>query len=189
LVSRQQLHDAAHRTGAVKIPRGAAHDFHAIDGRERNAVPVDPTAERIIQRHAIGEHERAARARTGHAAQRHALRRGIGDARRRAAEQRKTRSGSQRVIECAGRHVAQLGRGQHRGTGRGWQTLGAARGRDHDRIGKIHRSQDDLHGTGARHWHIGRLEPFRADTNARGNHAGIEVTVRIAADGGGPAVG
>src|SRR5688572_19502345 len=44
----QQLDDAAQRARAVKVAGRAAHHFDAIDRRQRDAVPVDPAAERIV---------------------------------------------------------------------------------------------------------------------------------------------
>jgi hypothetical protein len=47
------LDDAAERIGSVEIAGAAAHDFDAIDRGQRHAIPVDPAAERIVERHAI----------------------------------------------------------------------------------------------------------------------------------------
>src|SRR5207253_8284131 len=81
----QELNDAAERVGAVQIAAAAAVDLDAIDGRLRHHVPEDPPSKRIVERHAVGEHERTAWRRPANPAQRHALRRWVRVARGRAA--------------------------------------------------------------------------------------------------------
>jgi hypothetical protein len=71
--------DAAHRVVAVEARAGALHQLDAIDVVERHARPVDPAAERIVERDAVDEHQRPADAARPDAAQRHALRGGCDD--------------------------------------------------------------------------------------------------------------
>ena len=96
---RQQLHDAADRVGAVEVAAAAALDLDAIDRRLRHLAPVDPPAEGVVERQAVGEHQRAALCRAADAAQRHALGGRIRRARGRAAEEREPGNHLQRVVE------------------------------------------------------------------------------------------
>ena len=97
--ARRQLNDAAERAVAVNVARGAADDVDALQRGHRHAVPVDPRAERVVQRDVVGDDERAAGARRRHAAQRHPLRRRVGDGGRRAAEEAEAGNGSQLIVE------------------------------------------------------------------------------------------
>jgi hypothetical protein len=63
-VERQDLDHAAERFRSVQISGRASDDLDSIDRGDRNAVPVDPAAERIIQRPAVGDDKRTARAGT-----------------------------------------------------------------------------------------------------------------------------
>ena len=97
---------AAHAVVAVQARARAVDDLDAIDALERNARPVDPAAERIVERHAVHEHERAADAARPDPAQRHALR---GRMRRQAAaapEQAEGRHLPQHIVGHDGRRLS-----------------------------------------------------------------------------------
>ena len=64
---------ATHCVVAVQARPGAFHQLDAIDVLERHARPVHPATERVVERDAIDEHQRAADAARPDAAQRHAL--------------------------------------------------------------------------------------------------------------------
>ena len=74
---RHDVDDPAHRVVAVQARRGAVDDFDALGIHHRHARPVDPAAERIVERNVVEQHEGAADAARSDAAQRHALRRRI----------------------------------------------------------------------------------------------------------------
>src|SRR5438270_12430226 len=93
-----ELHDAAHRAAAVEVGRTAAYDFDTVDGNAGHASPVNPAAERIVERDAVVEHERARRAAGANAAQRNALRSRIRAAAAGTAEKRKAGHLPQRVV-------------------------------------------------------------------------------------------
>ena len=94
-----QRDDAGERAGAIRTGAGAAHDLRAADVFRRQRRPDHPAAERIVLRHAVERHQRAARARRRDGAQRDALRRRIGGKAAVAAEQRQARHLLQRVVE------------------------------------------------------------------------------------------
>ena len=96
---RQDLNDAADGIRAVQVAAAAAQHLDAIDRDLRQFVPVDPAAERVVQRHAVGEHERPARTGSAEPSKRDALRGRIRHARRRAAKQRESGHQLQRIIE------------------------------------------------------------------------------------------
>ena len=73
-----------------------------IDSRG-HAIPVDPSAERVVERNAIFENKSAARAAGAETAQRYTLSRGIRGAAAGAAEEAEPRDLAQRVIEGEGR--------------------------------------------------------------------------------------
>ena len=179
----QDLNHTAKGASAVQIASRAAHHFHAIHRGGRHAVPIHPAAERVVQCHAVGQHQRAAGTRPGDTAQRDALRRGVGHARRTAPEQGEPWRRPQGIVQRAGGHVVQLGSGDHRSAGRTRQAFSPASGSDHDRVGKVQGSQHDVDRLGPADRHIGRLEPCRCHANRRGECAGVKVASRIAADG------
>ena len=120
---REDLYDAADGIRAVQIAAAPAQNLHAIDRCLRQFVPVDPAAESVVQRHAVGEDERPARTGSAEAAKRDALRSGIRDPGRGAAEQRESRDGLQRVIEGHRTGSKQIGCGEDRHRRR-WVQLG-----------------------------------------------------------------
>ena len=90
--------DAAHRVVAVEARARPVDHLDAIDALERHARPIHPAAERIVERHAVDQHQRAADAARADAAQRDALR---GRMRRQAAgaaEQAERRHLPQHVV-------------------------------------------------------------------------------------------
>jgi hypothetical protein len=95
----QQLNDATERIGAIQIAAAPAIDFNAIDRCLWDFVPEHPSAERVVQRHAVREDERTAGRGATNAAQRDALRGRIRVARRRAAEQSKSRHRLQGIVD------------------------------------------------------------------------------------------
>ena len=97
---REDLDDAANGIGPIQITPTAAENLDTIDRRLWYLVPVHPSGERIVERHAIGEHDRPARARSTESAQRQALCTGIRNTRRAAAIQRKSRHHFQHVVDC-----------------------------------------------------------------------------------------
>ena len=66
--------DAAHRDVAVQTRRRALGDLDAVHAGERHAGPVHPPAERIVERDAVEQDERAALTARADPAQRDALR-------------------------------------------------------------------------------------------------------------------
>ena len=58
--ARNELHHAAQRVAAIKAGRALLRDLHGGYGFYRDAIPVHPAAERIVQRDSILKHERAA---------------------------------------------------------------------------------------------------------------------------------
>src|SRR6185369_10591041 len=98
-VAWQEVDDAAERVRAIEARRAALHDFDARHGLTRHAAPVNPAAERVINRNAIAQDHGAARARRADAAQADALRRRVRRAAARTAEEREARHLSEYVIE------------------------------------------------------------------------------------------
>ena len=97
--ARRQTNDPAERVVAVEIAGRAAHHVDLLEGRRRHAVPRNPAAERIVQRHVVGNDERPARSRRRQAAQRDALGGGIGDRRRRSTEETEAGHQPQLIVE------------------------------------------------------------------------------------------
>src|SRR5256885_911320 len=86
------------RPAAIDRARAAAKTSDAADTRRRHAPPIDPTAERIVQRHAVRENDRAARTACADAAQTDALRGRIRRATASAAEQLEACDLPERVV-------------------------------------------------------------------------------------------
>ena len=61
--------DAAHRVVAVQARARSLDNLDAIHAFERDARPVHPAAERIVEGHAVDQHQRAADAARADAAQ------------------------------------------------------------------------------------------------------------------------
>ena len=125
--------DAAHGVVAVEARRRVFGDFDAVDAHHRHAGPVDPAAERVVERHTVEQHQRAALAARADAAQRHALRRRLRHDAVRSAEETEARYGAQHIVDRHGRRrLDLLGRDDvHAGRRVAEPLLGAARG-DHD---------------------------------------------------------
>ena len=151
----EDLDDAADRVGAVEVAAAAAQHLDAVDRRLRQLVPVDPAAERVVERHAVGEHQRPARTGAAQAAQRDALRRGIRHARRGAAEQREPRHQLERIVERHGRLRREIGcRDDRHGDRRiDARHVGPRRG-DVDRFEKRRRMQSDRQRRTVRRHHL-----------------------------------
>ncbi len=127
---RQHLDDAAERVGAVQIAARPADDLHPLDGSLRHLVPVNPAAEGVVQREAVGEHQRATGAGAREAAQGDALGRRIRNAGRRPSEEAEPGRAPQGIVHRAGAGREQLGGGNHRDAGRRGESVRAARRRD-----------------------------------------------------------
>ena len=96
---RDELHGAAEGAAAVEVRRSAAQHLDPLDRQARQARPVDPAAEGVVERDAVGQHQRAARAARAQSAQRHALRGRVGGAAAGPPEQREAHDLAQRVVE------------------------------------------------------------------------------------------
>ena len=142
-VERQHLDHAAERVRAIEIAGGAANDLDAVNGRERNTIPVDPAAERIVEGPAVGDDEGAAGPGAGDSTQRHALGRRIRDARRRASKQAEAGRVTQRVVDGTGGRCEKFCGRHDRRAGRRVDAHGAARCGDRHRFGQRTRIQDD----------------------------------------------
>ena len=79
--------DAADGAGAVEIAGAAAHQFDAVDGELGLLLPVNPSADGVVEGHIVFGDQRAAGGGGTEAAQADALRGGIGHQRTGAAEQ------------------------------------------------------------------------------------------------------
>lgn len=97
--SRDDLHDAAQGAAPVEVRRPAPQDLEPLDRGARDARPVHPAAEGVVERQAVGEHEGAARPARPEAAQRHALRGRVGGAAAGAPEEREADDLAQRVVD------------------------------------------------------------------------------------------
>ncbi len=132
-MAHEKLNDSGHGVAAVKIGSAATHDFDGRDGGAWNAVPVDPTAEGIDERDAIGEDEGATGGAAAEAAQRDALRRWIGGAASGAAEKRKAGNLAEDIVSAdGGSGVEVFARQQDRADGSFGEAQVGARGRDYD---------------------------------------------------------
>src|SRR5436190_9664787 len=96
---RKQADCAAHCTISEEAGGGATRDLYAIHFFRRDASPVDPSAERIVDRDSVPQDQRTARATRSEPPQRHTLRGRVRYYARRPPEQREARYGSQPVIE------------------------------------------------------------------------------------------
>ena len=97
---------AAHAVVAVQARTRAVDHLDAIDALERNARPVDPSAERIVEGHAVHEHERAADTARPDPAKRHALRGGMRRQAAAAPEQAEGRHLPEHVVGHHGRRLS-----------------------------------------------------------------------------------
>src|SRR6185437_1787849 len=99
---------AAHRAIAEQAGRCAAIDFDAAYVGRIDTVPIDPAAERIIQRDAVPENQRPAGARGAGSAKRNTLRSGICDNAGGAAEQAETGHLPQAIVQFIPRYGLEL---------------------------------------------------------------------------------
>ena len=129
--ARDDVDDAAHSLGAVEVGGAAAHQLDGAHGLARDAVPIDPAPERIVERDAVLEHQRAAGSARAHAAQRDALRRGVRDAAARPAKQSEPGRLAQRIVEGQG--------------GGGGEVLGPEHNRIGCRVARAHRGASGRH--------------------------------------------
>ena len=128
--TRSQRDHTGERVRAMQIAGGPPRDRGLADPDRRVAVPVDPSAHRIVERHAVRLDERAARPGRGQPAQRHPLRRRVRHPRRGPAEQAEARHGAERIVERERRPTGQLLAREHR-DGRGCRERGRGAGDDH----------------------------------------------------------
>ena len=68
--AREELHGAAERRAAVEGTRSAARHLDSVEEERRQAVPIHPVAEGIVERHSVPENQGAARAARADSAQR-----------------------------------------------------------------------------------------------------------------------
>ena len=132
---REDVDDATEGIVAPGARAAAPDDLDLLDALQRDAVPVDPAAERVVDRHSVHQHERPAGAARSDAAQREPLRRRMRDKARRAAEQAEARHLPEEVVEGLARREADVVARQDRHAGgRLAGLLLDARHRDHDRL-------------------------------------------------------
>ena len=115
---RHELDDAAQGPGAVEVRRPAPQHLDALEGEAGHSRPVDPAAERVVEREAVGEDEGAARPARPEPPQRHALGGGVGGAAAGAAEEGEAGDLPQRVVHGGGGGRVEGGAG-HDGDARG----------------------------------------------------------------------
>ena len=138
--------DAAHGVVAVQARARAVDDLDALGALQRHARPVDPAAERIVERHAVDEHERAADAARPDAAQRDALRGRMRRQAARAPEQAERRNLPEHVVGDDGRRLPGSARRSMTLTlaGTSPSALLGPRRRDGDRLEQRRRRQHDV---------------------------------------------
>src|SRR5438270_7010773 len=95
---RDYVHHSAERIGAIELRTAALHHFNRGNFFFWDALPVDPSTKRVIQRFAVLDHQRAARASCAHAAQGNTLRCWISRSASAAAKERKPGDLSQRIV-------------------------------------------------------------------------------------------
>ncbi len=96
---------AAHGAVAEQAGGGAFGDLDAIQILRREERPVDPAAKGTVQGDAVPQDQRAAGAGGPETAQRDALRGGIGDQGRCAAEEREARKQAQAIVDIRARRL------------------------------------------------------------------------------------
>ena len=84
---------------AVRLREAGPHDLDAINSGLRNAVPVDPCAERVVQGQSVDQHQRAACAGPRHTPQRDTLGGGVRRARGGPSKQTEAGRVAERVVE------------------------------------------------------------------------------------------
>jgi hypothetical protein len=129
------IDDAAHRRVAPERGAAAAHDLDTIDIVERNAVPLDIAEERVVDRHAVEQHQHAGLGRR-QAAHAFVIGGRMADIRADLVE-RHARQQLQDVVQALGRRVLDLIGGNDTDAGRHIpQRLGGSGGRDHNGFGR-----------------------------------------------------
>ena len=89
---------ASHRVVAVQARSRPVDHLDPIRRLERDTRPVHPAAERIVERHAVEQHQRTADATRSHAAKRYSLRGRVRRQTARSPEQTEGRNPSQDVV-------------------------------------------------------------------------------------------
>ena len=131
----QELHHAAECGVAPSTGAAARHNLDGGEGIDRNLAPGDPAAERIIERHAVEQHKGTARAARTDAAERDALRGGIGHKAVRASEQAEAGHAAEGAIERdRGAAPDRIARNHDVGKGDALGGLDGAGGRHEDRV-------------------------------------------------------
>ena len=104
---RNDVDDAADGARSIEVAGAAADEFDGLDGELGLLLPVNPSAERVVERHIVFGDERAAGGGGTQAAQADALRGGIGDQRTGAAEELDAGKLAQLIVEGDGGGGAQ----------------------------------------------------------------------------------
>ena len=144
--ARHDVDDAAHGVVAVQARARSVHDLDAVHALERHAGPVHPPAERIVERDAVDEHQRAAHAARPDPAQRHALRGRMRGEAAGAPEQAEGRDLPEHIVGDDGRRHPDLLGIQHADARRNiTEPLLGARGGHCDLFEQRGRRQHDLH--------------------------------------------
>ena len=108
-----ELDHAAERRIPPQVGRSSFDDLDAFQGELRNASPVDPPSEGIVQREGVVEDERAARSGSAQPAQAHALGRRVRGPAARPPEKGEPGNPPERVVENRGRRLDELTAGHH----------------------------------------------------------------------------
>src|SRR5262249_11119570 len=99
--ARENLNDSAQSRVAVEIGAAPFNDLYTIDIHLRNATPIDPTAEGIVQGIAVQQHKRATRAVCAQPAQRDSLGSRICGETARSSKQAETGNLSQLIVDSS----------------------------------------------------------------------------------------
>src|SRR5207247_6776096 len=113
----EDVHDAAECPVAPHARPPAMDDLDLLDGLERDAVPVHPAPERVVDRDTVEQHEGAARTARADAAERQALRCGVTDDARRAPEQAEAGHLAEEIVHGLARGLAHVLAGDDRHAG------------------------------------------------------------------------
>ena len=144
-----------------EIARRPAHDLDAVDRGERNPIPVDPAAERIVERPAVGDDERPARPNRTPRSVTPCV---VGFATRDDERRNRLKPGVLRsASSTAPAADVRSGRRHDRGAGGRIHAGGAARRRDRHRFGQRPGQQDDAQRALASQGERRVAEPIGAD--------------------------
>ena len=130
-VLADEVHHAGQRAVPVAVRGPAAQHLDTVQRAFGGPVPVDPSAEGIVQRDPVVEHDRAAGPAAAQPAERHPLRGGVGDPAAAAAEEREARDLPQRVVERRRGVAGQVLAREHGDAGRALPRPGAERAARH----------------------------------------------------------